>query len=173
MRLPLLILAASGLGLAVETWGLPHYFAPASALLYLITVQSMRHLWVLRWRGQQLGAAFVRAIIVVSLGALPIAIIQSFFHPAQWQHVGDLRRAAIVRQLDALPGPQLVFVNDPPPFGRGEWVYNSADIDASKIVWARDMGPEKNAELLEYFRGRTPWTVNLADSPPTVRSSGQ
>ena len=173
MRLPLLIVAASALGLAVETWGLPHYFAPAMALLYLILVQSLRHLWWLRWRGQQLGAALVRAVVVVSLASLPTALVQSSIHRGQWQHTGDLRRAEIVRQLVALPGQQLVIVSDSPPFGRGEWVYNRADIDASKIVWARDMGPRKNTELLEYFRGRTPWTVNLADSPPTVRSYGQ
>jgi hypothetical protein len=34
-----------------------------------------------------------------------------------------------------------------------EVVYNSADIDASQIVWARDMGEAKNRELIDYYRG--------------------
>src|SRR5208283_3286293 len=33
-----------------------------------------------------------------------------------------------------------------------ECVYNSADIDASQIVWAHDMGEEKNRELVNYYR---------------------
>ena len=169
MRFPLLILTASGLALAVETWGLPHYFAPASSLIYLITVQSMRHLRVLRWRGKPLGAALVRAVVVLSLASLPTAIVQSFVHPGQWQHVGDLRRAEIVRRLGVLPDQQIVIVDDSPPFGHGEWVYNSADIDAAKLVWARDLGAAKNQELLQYFNRRKAWTVSLADSPPRLQ----
>ena len=34
-----------------------------------------------------------------------------------------------------------------------EWVYNNADIDGSKVVWARDMGPEQNEELIRYYMG--------------------
>jgi hypothetical protein len=45
-----------------------------------------------------------------------------------------------------------------------EWVFNQADIDDSKIVWARDMGPEKNRELLDYFRGRNFWRVEAGGS---------
>jgi hypothetical protein len=47
-----------------------------------------------------------------------------------------------------------------------EWVYNLADIDGSKIVWARDMGAEKNRELLDYYRGRQFWMVHAGLSPP-------
>src|SRR5207248_10161195 len=119
------------------------------------------------------GAAWVRSVSIVTVGLVAVAVLQSFNHPAEWQHVGDLRRAQIVSSLNAAPGQHLVIVEDRPPFGHGEWVYNGADIDSSKIVWARDMGSEKNKELLEYFRGRTVWTVNLADSPPRLRSNSQ
>jgi hypothetical protein len=63
----------------------------------------------------------------------------------------------------------LVLVVDPPPYGHGEWVYNSADIDGSKVVWARDMGREKNQELLQYFRERQVWTVNVSEQRPQLR----
>jgi hypothetical protein len=45
-------------------------------------------------------------------------------------------------------------------------VYNRADIDGSKIVWARDMGPEKNQELVDYYRGRKFW---MAEADRSVR----
>jgi hypothetical protein len=38
-------------------------------------------------------------------------------------------------------------------------VYNSADIDRSKIVWARQMPGLDLKPLLEYFRNRRVWTV--------------
>jgi hypothetical protein len=48
---------------------------------------------------------------------------------------------------------------------RESWVANSADIDGSKIVWAHDMGPEQNEELLRYFRGRQSWLVEPDQHP--------
>ena len=45
-----------------------------------------------------------------------------------------------------------------------EWVYNAADIDAAKIVWARDMGAAQNQELLNYFHNRHIWLLN-GDQP--------
>ncbi len=31
-----------------------------------------------------------------------------------------------------------------------DWVFNRADMDWSKIVWAYDMGAERSQELIEY-----------------------
>jgi hypothetical protein len=47
-----------------------------------------------------------------------------------------------------------------------EWVYNAADIDSSKIVWARDMGDRQNQELLNYFSSRRIWQIDGDSSPP-------
>ena len=40
-----------------------------------------------------------------------------------------------------------------------EWVYNGADIDGAAVVWALDMGMEKNQELLDYYRDRKAWLL--------------
>jgi hypothetical protein len=52
-------------------------------------------------------------------------------------------------------------------------VYNDPDIPASKVIWARDMGANDNAELLDYFRDRQAWLLVVSDSatdnqPPTL-----
>ena len=43
-----------------------------------------------------------------------------------------------------------------------EWVYNRADIDSVAVIWARDLGPEKNRRLLEYYRDRRLWVLDVA-----------
>jgi hypothetical protein len=162
LRVPWMIGGIFVAGLAIEVWFLPHYFAPAAALLYLFLLQCMRHLRWLEWREHRVGLALVRAIAVVYVGTvvLRIGLAVTHVHPEkEWQH-GDLERASIVKKLDALPGKDVVLVKYASDFDLDrEWVYNAADIDGSKIVWARDMGPEKNQELLDYYRGRKFWIV--------------
>ena len=49
-----------------------------------------------------------------------------------------------------------------------EWVYNAADIDDAKIIWARDMGDMDNEELLQYFHGRHVWRLDADDPQPRL-----
>ena len=71
-----------------------------------------------------------------------------------------LDRARLLARLEQMPGHHLVIVTYSPGHdARQEWVYNGADIDASKVIWARDMGLERNVELLRYFQGRRVWLV--------------
>ena len=48
-----------------------------------------------------------------------------------------------------------------------ECVYNSADIDASQIMWAHDMGQAKNCELIRYYRGKRKVSLDHPDSRRT------
>jgi len=167
MLLPLAICAAMAAGFAVQTWTLPHYFSPAVCVLYLLLVQCMRHLWQWSQANWQLGRKVVRAISVVACAMILLRLAAAGTHiliePA-WPR-GNLERAMILRQLQQLPESQLVIVRYGPhhDFDR-EWVYNEADIDAAKVVWARDVGRSDNLELLDYFRDRKVWLVE-ADSP--------
>jgi len=66
----------------------------------------------------------------------------------------------VANQLRREPGRQLVLVSygshhDP----WEELVYNRADIDASGIVWARSLGPEKDNALIRYYLNRTVWLL--------------
>jgi hypothetical protein len=78
-------------------------------------------------------------------------------------------RIAIGRQLEAAPGPQLVFVRYWAQHQFQEWVHNAADIDGARIVWARDLGPEENQKLLRYYPNRTAWLLEPDARPPRLQ----
>jgi hypothetical protein len=171
MLLPFLICATLAAGLLVETWTLPHYFSPATGAIYLLVVQGLRQLWHGPARGRLAGPALVRAIPVLACAMIFLRLAAAAFHipvESAWPK-GDLRRAMIADQLQHSPGRQLVIVvYDPAHNPDHEWVYNDADIDAAKVVWARDLGAGANQELLTYFKDRHVWQVNGDASLPRL-----
>ena len=78
-------------------------------------------------------------------------------------------RAAILKKLDATPGKHLVMVRytEEHP-ADNEWVYNGADIDGSKVIWAREMDPEQDEKLFEYYKARKIWLVNADELFPSL-----
>jgi len=166
MRFPLIALAAFGLGLAVETWTMPHYFAPATCLLYVLLLECMRHLGTWR-RRQRTGAALVSLIPLIAIAMVVLRITAVAAHaqiePA-WPR-GNLERARIVRQLEREPARHLILVRYEQNHNVDmEYVYNRADIDSAKVVWARHMGEKDDEELLRYFPTRKSWLLD-ADAP--------
>jgi hypothetical protein len=158
-------------GLAVQTWTMPHYVAPATGLIYIVLIQCMRHMRFWRWHGQGIGLSVIRVIPLIAIAMVVLRVSAAAAHvqiePA-WPR-GNLDRAAVLRELWHLPGEQLVIVHYGPRHDVDwEWVYNAADIDHSKVVWARDMGDDKNQELLRYFPARRVWLLNGDDSPPKL-----
>ncbi len=167
MRLPVAICAAMLVGFSVQTWTLPHYFSPATGALYILLVQCMRQLWHWQPYRRPVGHAFIRAIPVLACSMLFLRLTAAALHvqiePA-WPR-GNLERAQIKRQLERLPGKQLVIVRYRPGHDVDwEWVYNDANIDTSKVVWARDMGGPENQLLAQYFSDRHLWFLD-GDKP--------
>ena len=65
-------------------------------------------------------------------------------------------RASVIKELEDIGGRHLVFVRYSPDHNlHQEWVYNGADIDASKIVWARELSPEEDQKLISYFHKKS------------------
>jgi hypothetical protein len=40
-----------------------------------------------------------------------------------------------------------------------EWVYNGAEIDSAKILWARELDETQNERLFAYFKDRQIWLM--------------
>jgi hypothetical protein len=171
MRFPLIAGAVFVAGLAVQTWTMPHYVAPATGLIYIVLIQCLRHMRLWRWHGQPVGVALLRVIPMIAIAMVLLRVSAVAAHvqiePA-WPR-GNLDRAAVVRELQHSPGEHLVIVHYGPRHDVDwEWVYNAADIDHAKVVWARDMGNQQNQELLRYFAARKIWLLNGDDSPPKL-----
>ena len=48
------------------------------------------------------------------------------------------------------------------------WVFNPADLETAKVIWAHDLGPGENQRLIDYFRGRKVWLVDGDSNPPKL-----
>ena len=165
----------------------PHYAAAFAGVFYLRLLQSLRRLWSWRPAGKAVGRALGILLIGLLLGELcnnlfglihngeaaftatrgRDVITQSFTQLGS--HFESARRP-IMQVLEKQPGRQLVLVRYAPQhdFLFEEWVYNRANIDASTIVWAREMGPEQDRPFVEYFRDRQIWLLEPDLSPPKL-----
>jgi len=83
-------------------------------------------------------------------------------------------RVAVLADLERRPGLQLAIVRYGPhhPVDLHEWVYNQANIDSAKVIWARDMGPAENKDLIDYFPNRHVCLVEADETPPKVIAYG-
>ena len=146
-----------------------HYASPITGILLAIALQGMRHLRTWRFEGRPSGLFLVRAMVVISLLMLP-AGVRNMRTPVAEGPTAEMgrERQAIIDHLDSLPGGQLVFVR----YGSlhdslREWVYNGADIDTQRVVWARDMGAA-NQELVRYYPQRRAWLLEADVKPPRL-----
>jgi hypothetical protein len=167
------------LALAIEWWEGPHYAAPMTAALYAVILQGLRHLRAAigrhgagsRWRGL---VPLVPAVIVVMIAvrfAMPVFSIVPM--PAGrnpvWATGGNASsgRLKVENFLRNKPGKHLVLIryvdhNDDSSI-HDEWIYNRANIDDSRIVWARELDEEHNRKLMEYFKDREIWLCSWKD----------
>jgi hypothetical protein len=160
MRLPLLILLLGTAGFLVLIWSMPHYAAAFTCVTFLFLVQAIRHLRTLRPRGSPLGLAL--SWVAVSLLVLDVASLvrHHVCDPLEWACEGDPSRAAIAEKLSRTSGKHLIVVRyDQDHNVHDEWVYNVAEIDSAKVLWARELDPAQNAKLFAYFRDRHIWLV--------------
>lgn len=160
-------------GMAIQIFLVPHYLAPFTAAFYAIGLQAMRHLRLWRPENKPIGLSLVRLSVTVCLlmaglrlYAGPLHLELPEYPTANWNsvwygpdHFGtELPR--VHEQLEKLPGKQLAIVrysSSHNPFN--EWVYNEPDIDASKVIWAREMDAQENAQLMNYYKDRKVWLV--------------
>lgn len=157
-----------------NTHGHPHYAAPVAGLLFVLLAHGARMLSVWRWGDRPIGNALASLTVLVLCGGFAVyAVCDWAAAPVPPQLGWSLQRARLEAQLAAGPDRHLVIVRHPPATRTGiewdQWVYNRADIDGAKTVWARDLGEPRNRRLLEYFAARRAWLLDLSNESLALR----
>jgi hypothetical protein len=165
-------------GLAIEVFFLPHYAAPATSVIIALVLLALRRVRAWQWNGRSAGLFIARCVpalcafmLLVRAAAAPLQIPLTPAWPATWYNLPPERtdRGRVIDELRAAGGRHLVFVRYALPSRvEYDWVYNDAAIDQSNIVWARDMDPARNAELMRYYPDRKAWFVEPDQARPTL-----
>ena len=147
-------------GVFVVIWSAPHYAAPITCVVYALLAQSVRHLRTMKWKARPVGVALSRALVILLVLSTGINVARRSCDPLWWTCTGDPSRVAVMKQLLGRPEKHLIMVRYSEDHNiHDEWVYNGADIDGSKVIWARELDKEQNAKLFAYFKDRHIWLV--------------
>lgn len=169
MRLLLVQFALSAAGLLTVVYLEAHYTAPLVATVFALWLQSMRHLRQWKVFGRPVGIGLSRLIVLATLVNIPFFLAQRARNAPTDAAPWSVARADVAKQLDARPGLHLVIVRySPARTIENEWVYNAADIDHSKVVWAREIPGRDIKPLLDYYHDRSVWLIEADVSPPRL-----
>ena len=179
VRLLLTVLSVSAFGLLLPIYYGPSYAAVLTCIVYALLLSAMQR--IRRWRllGKSTGLAIVRAVPVVCVlmlavrAAAPLPGIPTpQMAPLTWcsPHLfNQFSRERVQAALESKPGLQLALVrHSQDQVEPVDWVQNLADIDRQKVIWANDMGPQQNRELIDYFKARQVWLVEPDKIPPQI-----
>ncbi len=151
--------------MTIGAW--PHYLAPGAPMVFVLVVRGSRYLGLWRRRGRRIGPYLGTKLLLLCVlyWILLVAAFPYVMRELRWTDSRTQFRA----QLEQMGGYHLVIVR----YRAGhtwykEWVYNKADIDSARIVWARELSPNSTRQLLDYFKDRRVWLVEADRDPPTL-----
>ena len=111
-------------------------------------------------------------MLLLAAIVLQVCFIQKNLYPDNYPFVDDLNepfRKPVEQTLAAMPGQHLVLVRYSKDHNSGEeYVYNEADIDRAKTVWAREIPGKDLTPLLAYFRNRDVWVFEPDEDDSSV-----
>ncbi|MBI4854197.1 MAG: hypothetical protein HY819_20560 [Acidobacteria bacterium] len=152
---------------------LTHYVAPGVCLLYYVLIQCMRYVYLWRWKKKPIGKFLVWSTPIYYCSMIFLLLFNSInpslvlgFDPLRTDRYNkndwSVVRNDLVRFLNNQEGEILILVTySKNHIFHEEWVYNDADIDNAKVVWARSMSKEKDCNLVKYFKDRRIWRLKV------------
>jgi len=157
------ILAVGLLALWLETFHMPHYTAPFLAAILLLAACGAEKLWRLR-AGPFRWGAILACLVFAGASYFPVEYaVLTASNGVNRDGTFGAARAEVIRRLSEMDGDHLVIVRYPDPAWRvgNEWVYNSADVDSQRVVFAHDLGLKENEEILGYYPSRRKWLIRF------------
>jgi len=163
MRFPVAQMIICFAGFLLVAFFHPHYAAALTATTFVLIVQGLRHFR--QWHFSRIFAGVhpSRAVVVTSILLSPL-------HPYSLPPLSSMEdRQRIATRLQSMPGTNLIIVRYSSQHNSlGEWVYNAADINHAKIVWAREIPGISMQPLLDYFPNRRVWLAEPDENPPKL-----
>jgi hypothetical protein len=145
---------------SMTPWLRIQYFAVIAPLFVLFVTISLRELDKL-WRGRPIGSLLTLTMIV----SLPVFCLHAADVSTRDPNLTGRGRERIIEKLESLPGKHIIFVEYPEgPQAVYEWVYNGADIDAQRVIWAHALDPASNTELAQHYHDRSIWVLVARDN---------
>ena len=159
-----------------------HYIAAVTCLFVLVSVVGLQQFSKLTIRGWPVGNEAARLIVCLCFVHFIFFYGLHVFDNADYSlamrryetwdainHNNPERRIEVNGQLAQVPGELLVFVRySPQHIFQDEWVYNEADIDRSRIIWARDLGATEDEKLRRYYPDHAVWLLEPDARPPRL-----
>ncbi len=151
----------------------PHYAAPVACSLYIVLMLCMRRVWLWKIHDRAVGRSIVRGTVAACVVVLGFRASADLLHLPQ-SSLGNIdfqseqmkQRSRLLVLLQHETGRQLIVVRYAPDhIPHEEWVFNEADINSAKIVWAREMDPADNQRLIDYFKDRQAWLLEPDKNP--------
>ena len=179
MRLLVVTFLLVSAGAFAVIWSNAHYAAPLTCVAFALAVQALRHVRIWRLRGRPMGVALSRAVVLLLLLDTSINVARRVCDPLLWPCQGDVSRQTIADKLAHTPGKHLIMVRYEEDHNiHDDWVYNGAEIDNAKVLWARELDAAQNEKLWAYFHDRKIWLVTPDSdntylepyAPPDVRN---
>lgn len=176
----LVALVVFTLGTNIYPYFYPHYVAAVTCLCVLVSVKGLERLSAMKIRGLMVGWQASRLILFLCATQFLFWYGLHWFggeefwpalryETSDFINYGDAEgRIAINDELRNSSGQQLVFVRYWPQHKFEEWIHNAADIDASRIVWARDLGAVENQKLIAHYPSRKTWLLEPDTEPPRL-----
>ncbi len=161
------------LGQSTIHWWLPHYSAPIVPLVMAIIAEAFRRMGLSLPRNRKTLLITPLSLIILSgfsIVAVDGAMARLKQHrsatmgsPRQTEVNRIASRQDVFRCLNGVEGKHLVFIHydDEHPLNQ-DWVYNAADFDAARLIFANDLGDAKNRELIKRHPDRAPWFLTVS-----------
>lgn len=161
-RMLLVITAVAFFAVVLEGWQYDRYFTPAFAA-FVVFIGCVLEFARFHPKATARSRIAVASALVLSVSAFMLyqyAKGYLFYYQAPEFEFGA-HRAALIDQLSRRDRPQLVLVHykNPSVCDLVEWVYNGADPDGQKVLFAHDLGAAEDKALLSYYRNRTQWLL--------------
>jgi hypothetical protein len=148
------------LGLLAETFFITHYAAPVVPCGLLLIVAGWQRLADWTRRGRRIGLVLARSVAIAFFVAALFMAAAPLNSDSQ-----RIEQSSLITQTPPLQtAKHIIFVRYlPGHLIHDEWVCNSADIENSRIIWARYMGAAADAPVARYYSNRQIWLLTVGE----------